>query len=122
MEFLEVIMSAVVKQSNQNSNVRNHDSKICCKKCKSNQIVANKRGYSFSTMFKVLFITFAICVALAIFVPSLDNLAVSPNLNIIGVILFYIGFPLAIICGFVGRSDIVNGCMNCGNKWRAGKK
>lgn len=115
-------MSTATKQSLQNSNLKNGGNSVVCRKCKSTQVVANKRGYSFGKMFKTLLITFVICIALAIFFPSLDNVSGGGNLNIIGVLLFYIGFPVAIIRGFIGRSDIVNGCMNCGNKWIAGKK
>nr|WP_106780824.1 hypothetical protein [Lysinibacillus timonensis] len=114
-------MSTTIKQTLQSSNVRSHDSKVHCKKCKSNQIVANKRGFSFRKTFSTLFLTFVVCIALAILFPSLDNVSMGGNLNIIGLLLFYIGFPVSIIRGFLGRSDIVNGCMNCGNKWIAGK-
>ncbi|WP_010097345.1 hypothetical protein [Ornithinibacillus scapharcae] len=115
-------MSTALEQSHQTRNMKNQKGKVLCKKCKSNQIVANKRGYSFRKMFNSLLITIIICFALAIFFPSLDNVEGPGNLNIIGFILFYIGFPVAIIRGFIGRSDIVNGCMNCGNKWIAGGK
>ncbi|WP_405158529.1 hypothetical protein [Paenibacillus sp. FSL H8-0283] len=30
--------------------------------------------------------------------------------------------PVSILVGFVGRSEIVNGCMNCGFKWRPAKR
>lgn len=115
-------MSTVTKQSQQNNSFKNSSNSVACRKCKSTQVVANKRGYSFGKMFNTLLITFVICIALAIFSPSLDSVEGPGNLNIIGVILFYIGFPVAIIRGFIGRSDIVNGCMNCGNKWAAGKR
>ncbi|MFC5465031.1 hypothetical protein [Lederbergia graminis] len=115
-------MNTVIKQTEHQNTLKRRERKVFCKKCKSSQIVANKRGYSFSNMFITILITFAICIFLAILFPSLDNVAVSANLNIIGLILFYIGIPVSIIRGFYGRNDIVNGCMNCGNKWIAGKR
>ncbi|WP_243864271.1 hypothetical protein [Paenibacillus castaneae] len=33
-----------------------------------------------------------------------------------------LSLPVSILVGFVGRSEIVNGCMNCGYKWRPAKK
>lgn len=33
-----------------------------------------------------------------------------------------LSLPVSILVGFVGRSEIVNGCMNCGFKWRPSKK
>lgn len=59
---------------------------------------------------------------MALLFPSLDNVTGIGNFNIIGTLLFYLGLPIAIIRGFIGRDDIVNGCMNCGNKWIAGGK
>jgi len=115
-------MTTTIKQSHQASNLKENNSKVLCKKCNSNQVVANKRGYSFGKMFKVVLITFVVTMALAMFFPSLDNVEVTSNLNIIGFLMFYIGVPLAIIRGFIGRSNIVIGCMNCGNKWIPGKK
>lgn len=115
-------MSIVASQSNQTNKLKKSGSSVLCRKCKSDQIVANRRGFSFRKMFITLILTFVACMALAILFPSLDNVSGGGNLNIIGVLLFYIGFPVAIIRGFIGRNDIVNGCMNCGNKWVAGKK
>lgn len=37
-------------------------------------------------------------------------------------ICFFLSLPIAIVWGFIGRGDIVNGCMKCGNKWMAGEK
>ncbi len=33
-----------------------------------------------------------------------------------------LSLPVSILVGFVGRSEIVNGCMNCGFKWRPAKR
>ncbi|MEK4664618.1 hypothetical protein MHH93_22305 [Priestia sp. FSL H7-0729] len=44
---------------------------------------------------------------------------------IIGVIFgisIFISLPVSILIGFVGRGEIVNGCMNCGFKWRPAKR
>lgn len=45
----------VVKNLNQTNGLKKGGSNVVCRKCKSDQIVANKRGYSFGIMFKVLF-------------------------------------------------------------------
>jgi len=36
----------------------------------------------------------------------------------LGAISFFLSLPVSILVGFGGRSEIVNGCMNCGFKWR----
>ncbi|MBY0083926.1 hypothetical protein H7K37_02035 [Brevibacillus brevis] len=33
-----------------------------------------------------------------------------------------LSIPVSILVGFVGRNEIVNGCMNCGFKWSPAKK
>ncbi|TPG89213.1 hypothetical protein EEL32_06915 [Brevibacillus laterosporus] len=33
-----------------------------------------------------------------------------------------LSIPVSILVGFVGRSEIVIGCMNCGFKWTPAKK
>ncbi|MNW69749.1 hypothetical protein D3C74_488320 [compost metagenome] len=40
----------------------------------------------------------------------------------LGAISFILALPVSILVGFVGRSEIVNGCMNCGFKWRPAKR
>ncbi len=107
--------------SKQTTNQRTKENKVRCKECQSSQLVANRRGFSFSKMINAFLITLAICILLAIFFPSLDYVAVTPNLNIIGFILFFIGIPIAIINGFNGSKDIEISCINCGHNWIAGK-
>jgi len=120
-------VNTTIKQSNQASNLKENDNKILCKKCKSNQVVANKRGYSFGLMFKVLFSMIGIGVLLLIISRLLGALMDDVlNLYIILVVpvalCFFLSLPTALLCGFIGRGDIVNGCMSCGNKWKPGKK
>lgn len=38
------------------------------------------------------------------------------TINVIGMLLGILTLSVAILCGFVGRNKIVNGCMNCGHK------
>lgn len=33
-----------------------------------------------------------------------------------------LSLPVSILVGFIGRSELVNGCMNCGFKWTPAKK
>lgn len=100
----------------------NSGKQVICKKCKSNQIVSNKRGYSFKRMF---------LVTLLLFVIGIIFLSLSFSLNYYSRDLFYIFYvpsflsflalPIGIITGFFGRSNLVNGCMNCGHKWMPGR-
>jgi hypothetical protein len=94
-----------------------HNNEVICKKCKSNQIVANKRGYSFKRMFLVIISLFAIG-----FVIAQVGLALCQTMFLYGFggMLFFFSLPVGIISGFIGRSNILNGCMKCGNKWLAG--
>jgi len=117
----------VVKNLNQTNGLKKGGSNVVCRKCKSDQIVANKRGYSFGLMFKVWFIIIGICVGIgAVFgilstVFGLDDLMVSVSLITILFVTLILSLPIALFCGAIGRNDIKNGCMNCGNKWVAGK-
>lgn len=40
----------------------------------------------------------------------------------IGVFIASLSLPVSILVGFVGRSTLINGCMNCGFKWTPAKK
>ncbi|OAB36097.1 hypothetical protein [Paenibacillus glacialis] len=126
---------------------------IVCRKCKSSQIVANKRGYSFANMFKTLgwmglfpFLLIVIgfvgsffllmkatdIVVSSIGVSSGSSIGVSSGSGVFEIIITIIGIlcgisvflslPVSILVGFSGRSEIVNGCMNCGFKWTPAKK
>ncbi|WP_270169846.1 hypothetical protein [Paenibacillus sp. SYP-B4298] len=106
-----------------------HVHAVLCRKCKSQQVVANKRGYSFANMFKTL----AIMILLGIlpivltgfaFVSSTSDrlYALLQVFSSLGMLSLFLSLPLGIIVGFAGRNDIVNGCMNCGFKWRPAKK
>lgn len=102
---------------------------VTCRKCKSTQIVANKRGYKVSNLFKTLAWMVVIPVLLLIFLLVLVNSNASfGSLNtIIGYstivisvlcwISLSLSIPVAIIMGFVGSGQIINGCMNCGFRW-----
>jgi hypothetical protein len=94
-----------------------HNDEVTCKKCKSHQIVANKRGYSFKRMFLVF-----ISLLVSGFILKQIGIALDPTRFIygIGIILFFFSLPIGIISGFIGRTNILNGCMKCGNKWLAG--
>ncbi|SCY87269.1 MULTISPECIES: hypothetical protein [unclassified Lysinibacillus] len=112
---------AKIKQHSQTKNLSNGKS-IICGKCKSDQIVASRRGYSFSAAFKTLLVMLGIVIVLAIFLPGLDDVSGFADLNIIGTLLLFLGLPIAIFYGFIDRNSLINGCMNCGNRWIAGKK
>ncbi len=42
--------------------------RVVCRKCKSDQIVGNKRGYNFKRMFLILFLMLATLIAIRIVV------------------------------------------------------
>ncbi|CAM3464405.1 LITAF domain-containing protein [Marinicrinis lubricantis] len=104
---------------------------VACRKCKSQQVVANKRGYSFAK----LFITLGLMIVIGILLTMLSSVmlwysSIASSVTgtavgafgIIGVISMSLALPVSILVGFVGRSEIVNGCMNCGFKWRPAKR
>lgn len=93
--------------------------KVICKKCNSDQIVANKRGYSF----KNFFLVFLSCICLGIVSGLLVTIFRDFMPLYIGLpaIFIFFGIPIGLISGFVGRGNIVNSCMGCGNKWMPGK-
>lgn len=106
-----------------------HVHAVTCRKCKSQQVVANKRGYSFANMFKTLAIMILIGIlpivltSFAFVSSTSDRLyALLQVISLLGMLSLFLSLPLGIIVGFAGRSDIVNGCMNCGFKWRPAKK
>nr|WP_260866474.1 hypothetical protein [Paenibacillus xylanexedens] len=122
---------------------------VACRKCKSQQVVANKRGYSFANMFKTMGWMWLLPLVLVLGftmwavnynmnvqigsdvsskgsgVSSTGSEALEILVTIIGVICgisIFVSLPVSILIGFVGRSEIVNGCMNCGFKWRPAKR
>lgn len=101
---------------------------ITCRKCKSTQIVANKRGYSFANMFKTLGTMILIGLLSIVFTSFnlwyglISSSSVIGAVGVIGMILLFLSLPVSILVGFVGRSELVNGCMNCGFKWRPALK
>ncbi|MFC1286681.1 hypothetical protein ACFUP3_19275 [Bacillus paralicheniformis] len=113
-------MNTAIKQPNQINNLKNGNS-VVCKKCKSNQVVGNKRGYSFGLMFKVLFSMIGIGIISRLLFGLMNNFINTLIIVPVG-ICFFLSLPTALLCGFIGRGDIINGCMNCGNKWKAGKR
>lgn len=112
-------------QSNPTSNV----TAVTCRKCKSQQVVANKRGYSFANMFKTL----GIMIFIGVLTMVLSNFVLLYSVGdvprgvmelviAIGAISFFLALPVSILVGFARRSELVNGCMNCGFKWRPAKR
>lgn len=102
---------------------------VVCRKCKSQQLVANKRGYSFANMFKTLGIMILIGILaivssnfVLLYSMSDGSRAFMQIFIAVGAISFFLALPVSILVGFVGRSEIVNGCMNCGFKWRPAKR
>lgn len=101
---------------------------VVCRKCKSPQIVANKRGYSFAFLFTclvtmILFgvLLFVLSNAMLLTVNAQSSAAFG-ILGVLGFVMIFFSLPVSILVGFVGRSTIVNGCMNCGHKWTPAKK
>ncbi|HFT5903635.1 TPA: hypothetical protein ACGSMF_004809 [Bacillus cereus] len=97
--------------------------RVVCRKCKSDQVVGNKRGYNFKRMFLILFLMVVAFLSLGFFSVYLIHAPSSPfrvmsNIvaNIFGFIMF-LGLPIGIFSGFIGRKNIVNSCMNCGYTW-----
>lgn len=106
---------------------------VVCQKCKSPQIVANKRGYSFANMFKTLgWMALLPLLVLVIGVFGTTYLMFNSVFSIHeGLIAFIaiicwislsLSLPVSILVGFAGRNEIVNGCMNCGFKWTPARK
>lgn len=111
------------------SNTTNNVNVVTCRKCKSQQIVANKRGHSFANMFKTLGIMILISILLIVISSFMmwnsimgSSSSAIGAFGIFGMIILFLTLPVSILVGFVGRSQIVNGCMNCGFKWRPAKK
>ncbi|PGB58375.1 hypothetical protein [Bacillus toyonensis] len=96
--------------------------RVVCRKCKSDQIVGNKRGYNFKRMFLILFLMLATLIIIGLAAFSFhDIIPLSSPLSgiaafIVGFIMF-LGAPITLFSGFIGRKNIVNGCMNCGHTW-----
>ncbi|SFS99981.1 hypothetical protein SAMN04488601_11714 [Paenibacillus sp. 453mf] len=124
-------------RSSSQSNTGNDVNSVTCRKCKSQQIVANKRGYSFSNMFKTLG-WMGLLPLILVIVGTVGAYLFMQNASggsgiggetdvfiFIGIICWIsisLSLPVSILVGFVGRSEIVNGCMNCGFKWRPSKQ
>lgn len=56
---------------------------------------------------------------------SIEGEAFGGLVTFIGVIRgisIFTYLPVNILVGFIGRNEIVNGCMNCGFKWRPAKR
>ncbi|MGZ7443047.1 hypothetical protein [Paenibacillus sp. TH7-28] len=99
---------------------------VVCRKCKSPQIAANKRGYSFAYLFTCLvtMILFGIFLFIlnGVMLISANTASAFGFLGPLGLVFIFFSLPVSILVGFVGRSTIVNGCMNCGHKWTPAKK
>ncbi|RGP98244.1 hypothetical protein [Bacillus sp. ISO11] len=88
--------------------------RVVCRKCKSDQIVGNKRGYNFKRMFLILYLMLATRIAIGI-VPRHSPL--QDMAAFVGFLMMLLGAPITLFSGFIGRKNIVNGCMNCGHTW-----
>ena len=111
-------MNKVMRQAPPSNTAK----QIVCKKCKSTQITGQRRGFSFGKFFLCLSLLLILPIIVSVGTFSIDSDAVYNLFAVIGLILFFMIVPLAIILGLSGRKRIVNGCMNCGYKWFAGKK
>ncbi|MHA4046560.1 hypothetical protein COK91_29090 [Bacillus cereus] len=92
--------------------------RVVCRKCKSDQIVGNKRGYNFKRMFLILFLMLATLIAIRIVVEIVPRHSPLQDMALFVVFLMMLlGAPITLFSGFIGRKNIVNGCMNCGHTW-----
>ncbi|MCU5521930.1 hypothetical protein OCA41_16610 [Bacillus cereus] len=98
--------------------------RVVCRKCKSDQIVGNKRGYNFKRAFFILFLLLGTLITIGIvsnflyvIVPENSMDGVVGLSAIVGLFIVLLGPPIILFSGFVGRKNIVNGCMNCGHTW-----
>jgi len=137
------VNKSTFSQTGVQSTPANHVNSVTCRKCKSQQIVANKRGYSFANMFKTLgwmallplILLLVGGVGTFLFLShvkiggsggsGIDGGVIDGLIAFIGIICWIsisLSLPVSILVGFAGRSELVNGCMNCGFKWRPAKK
>ncbi|MGG4305947.1 hypothetical protein ABEW59_24760 [Bacillus wiedmannii] len=99
--------------------------RIVCRKCKSDQIVGNKRGYNFKRTFLILFLLLVTFITIGIvsnfvhdMVPQNSSLRdINVSVALVAFIIILLVAPITLFSGFVGRKNIVNGCMNCGHTW-----
>ncbi|MBG9714229.1 hypothetical protein [Bacillus cereus] len=98
--------------------------RVVCRKCKSDQIVGNKRGYNFKRAFFILFLLLGTLITIGIvsnflyvIVPRNSMDGVVGLSAIVGLLIILLGPPIILFSGFVSRKNIVNGCMNCGHTW-----
>lgn len=97
--------------------------RVVCSKCKSDQVVGNKRGYNFKRMFLILFLMVTTFILLAfldfqiIHSPSSPFHVINRPITIVAEFIMALGLPISLFSGFIGRKNIVNGCMNCGHMW-----
>jgi hypothetical protein len=98
---------------------------VVCRKCKSDQIVGNKRGYNFKRTFLILFLLLVTFITIGIvsnfvhdIVPQNSSLRdINIRVALVAFIIILLVAPITLFSGFVGRKNIVNGCMNCGHTW-----
>ncbi|EJR57500.1 hypothetical protein IIO_05027 [Bacillus cereus VD115] len=99
--------------------------RVVCRKCKSDQIVGNKRGYNFKRTFLILFLLLVTFITIGIvsnfvhdIVPRNSSLRdINVRVALVAFIIILLGAPITLFSGLVGRKKIVNGCMNCGHTW-----
>lgn len=100
--------------------------RVRCLECNSYQLTSNKRGYSFSFMFKVLFIMLGLSMILNSFKALISMViyiyTIYYIISILATLSFFLSFPTALISGFIGRNKVLYGCMKCESKWLASEK
>ncbi len=57
--------------------------RVVCRKCKSDQVVGNKRGYNFKRMFLILFLMVAAFLSLGFFSVYLIHAPVDCNATVV---------------------------------------
>jgi hypothetical protein len=107
---------------------------VVCRKCRSPQIAASKRGYSFASLFKCLGWMFLLPVLILLgstiitgFVlvngsTSIMSESLTTIIYVLCGISMFFSLPVSVLTGLIGRSQLVNNCMNCGHKWMPAKK
>lgn len=63
-------------------------------------------------------IAIGIAIEIAIEIVPRNSFDRLTNLfTLVGLLIIFLGPPITLFSGFVGRKNIVNGCMNCGHTW-----
>ncbi|EFU42323.1 hypothetical protein PVOR_08585 [Paenibacillus vortex V453] len=88
------------------SNSTNTVNAVTCRRCKSQQVVANKRGYSFANLFKTLgiMILFGILIIVSSYLFSMYSVSDGSRAFMqifiaLGAISFFLSLPVSILVG-----------------------